>query len=184
MTGPSRTVIYFPLSSFLYSTSFHLNKPHLTRVGIIARTRPLAHVSLQIAIINVQDDSVMWNILTLVRNQQMVYDICIKELARQVSVQCRERGELLNKVCGAYGALFSKLPSYFAAAEASMQSARQRIAELQADLAEERAKIPMSVLSSPPSNTFHNEIPPHIGHSLTCMCTGLRSLKTPKTVAR
>ena len=95
------------------------------------------------AIVNVQDDSSMWNILTLVRNQQMVYDICIKELARQVSVQCRERGELLNKICTAYGALFSKLPSYFAAAESSTQAVRARIAELELELAEERAKVPM-----------------------------------------
>ena len=116
-------MLYIALSSFLYPTLSHLDKPYLTPFGIIACTWPLAHVSIQTAIINVQNDSMMWNILTLVRNQQMVYDICIKELARQVSVQCRERGELLNKVCNAYGTLFSKLPSYFAAAEASMRGA-------------------------------------------------------------
>ena len=85
----------------------------------------------------------MWSILTIVRNQQMVYDICIKELARQVSMQCRERGELLIKICDAYGALFSKLPSCFAAVEASTQSARHRIAELEAELAIERTKAPV-----------------------------------------
>jgi len=54
----------------------------------------------------------MNSFLKVVKEEQQLYDIVLKELIRQVSIQMNERGELLSYLRKRYSNMFSKIPEH------------------------------------------------------------------------
>ena len=50
------------------------------------------------------------NLLELIKEEQNIYNIVFHEIIRQVSVECKERGELLSKLRERYSSLLSRVP--------------------------------------------------------------------------
>ncbi|CAF3662745.1 unnamed protein product [Rotaria sp. Silwood1] len=50
------------------------------------------------------------NLLELIKEEQNIYNIVFHEIIRQVSVECKDRGELLSKLRERYSSLLSRVP--------------------------------------------------------------------------
>ncbi|CAF1214104.1 unnamed protein product [Rotaria sordida] len=50
------------------------------------------------------------NLLELIKEEQNIYNIIFHEIIRQVSVECKDRGELLSKLRERYSSLLSRVP--------------------------------------------------------------------------
>jgi len=52
------------------------------------------------------------DVLDTIKKEQDIYDVVFYEIIRQVTVDCKERGQLLSKLRKAYADLLGKIPSY------------------------------------------------------------------------
>ena len=50
------------------------------------------------------------NLLELIKKEQDIYNIVFHEVIRQVTVECKERGEILSKLRERYATLLSRVP--------------------------------------------------------------------------
>ncbi|CAF0912480.1 unnamed protein product [Adineta ricciae] len=59
---------------------------------------------------DLQGQTQLHNLLELIKEEQNIYNIVFHEIIRQVSVECKERGELLGKLRERYSSLLSRVP--------------------------------------------------------------------------
>ncbi|CAF1239746.1 unnamed protein product [Adineta steineri] len=59
---------------------------------------------------DLQGQTQLHNLLELIKEEQNIYNIVFHEIIRQVSVECKERGELLGKLRERYTSLLSRVP--------------------------------------------------------------------------
>ena len=52
----------------------------------------------------------MHNLLEIIKQEQDIYNIVFHEAIRQVTIECKERGELLSKLRERYANLLSRVP--------------------------------------------------------------------------
>jgi hypothetical protein len=50
------------------------------------------------------------NLLEIIKKEQDIYNIVFHEVIRQVTVECKERGEILGKLRERYANLLSRVP--------------------------------------------------------------------------
>lgn len=50
------------------------------------------------------------NLLEIIKQEQDIYNIVFNEVIRQVTIECKERGEILSKLRERYANLLSKVP--------------------------------------------------------------------------
>ena len=52
------------------------------------------------------------DVLDTIKKEQDIYDVVFYEIIRQVTVDCKERGQLLSKLRRAYSDLLGRIPEY------------------------------------------------------------------------
>ncbi|CAI8000589.1 Axonemal dynein light chain domain-containing protein 1 [Geodia barretti] len=81
------------------------------------------------------------NLLELVRQEQIIYSVCFHEVIRQVSVQCAERGELLQEIRSRYTQLLDRIPRQVMSLHEDMLSQRALCKRISAEFRQFRSKI-------------------------------------------
>jgi hypothetical protein len=90
---------------------------------------------------DLQGPSQVHNLLELVRQEQLVYSICFHELIRQVSVQCAERGELLQEIRSRYTQLLDRVPRQVMSLHEDVLSQRALCKRLSAEFQQLKSRV-------------------------------------------
>ena len=87
-------------------------------------TQRMAHLRLD-------DRDAVEKLMDLLKEEQGVYDLFFDEIIRQVTIQCRERGELLGKIREYYANLLLRVPLHLYSIQSELSSQQKLNATLQ-----------------------------------------------------
>ena len=96
-------------------------------------TQRMSHLRLD-------DRDAVARLMSLLEEEQGVYDLFFDEIIRQVGTQCRERGEMLGKIRGYYANLLLRVPMHLYALQSELTAQQKLNHTLQEEQRQQREK--------------------------------------------